>query len=91
MPQLDFYSYIYQFRWGIGGFFFVFLVLINYVFPKAYLCSSLLWGLLGLYLVYKGYIYDLRVCSRESVNKYTHTLFVKQFSVNRAHAWLKIA
>ena len=34
MPQLEFYSYIYQFRWGIGGFVFVFLVLINYVFPK---------------------------------------------------------
>ena len=34
MPQLDFYSYTYQFRWGIGVFLMVFWVLINYVFPK---------------------------------------------------------
>jgi len=34
MPQLDFYSYIYQFCWGIGGFLLVFSVLVFYTFPK---------------------------------------------------------
>lgn len=34
MPQLDFYSYIYQFCWGIGGWFFVYWVLISHILPK---------------------------------------------------------